>query len=526
MARARRTLRTVANTATAPAVTRAAIYTRKSTTAGLDSNFTSLQNQRERAEAYVTSQGWNLDATPFDDGGFSGGNADRPALQDLLRRVEDREFDVIVVYRLDRISRSLVDFVKIHDFLERHGVALVSVTESINTTTAHGRMMVNVLLSFAQYERELAAERTRHKIEAARRRGKWTGGRPVLGYDTVPEGGCILINRAEATQVTTIFELYVENPSLIGVVQELNRRGWRQKCWTTKTGRESGGGKWNKSSLSTLLGNPLYVGRQKLGEETFKGEHKAIVTKKLFDRVQGLMAGNRKACGGATHNGSGFLLRGLLRCSACDASMTPHGTKRRGRAYRYYTCVGAQKNGHATCPAKSISADKVEAFIVDQIRCIGADPQLQDETFHAAVGQIKAQRRGLRRERRMLERDLTTSRADVERLVSAVSRTTGSAADAIAAELEKAQDHARIIEFRLSEIDDELHGLKAQDVNRDDLAQALEEFSPIWDALLIPERERVLRLLVETIDYDGGTGTMTIQWRLAGFGQLVAEVRP
>ena len=168
MARARQNLRAVANAA-APAVTRAAIYTRKSTTAGLDSNFTSLQNQRERAENYIASQGWTLEAMQYDDGGFSGGNTDRPALQQLMQDVENRQFDVIVVYRLDRISRSLVDFVKIHDFLERHSVALVSVTESINTTTPHGRMMVNVLLSFAQYERELAAERTRHKIHAARR---------------------------------------------------------------------------------------------------------------------------------------------------------------------------------------------------------------------------------------------------------------------------------------------------------------------------------------------------------------------
>ena len=524
MARVRRALRAVANTATAPAVTRAAIYTRKSTTAGLDSNFTSLQNQRERAEAYVTSQGWTVDTTPFDDGGFSGGNADRPALQELLRRVENREFDVIVVYRLDRISRSLVDFVKIHDFLDKHGVALVSVTESINTTTAHGRMMVNVLLSFAQYERELAAERTRHKIEAARRKGKWTGGRPVLGYDVVD--GCLAVNKDEVPQVNAIFDLYVETTSLIAVVQELNRRGWRQKKWVTKTGRTCGGNLWNKSSLRTLLANPLYIGKQRLGDETFKGEHKAIVTKKLFDQVQSLIVGNRDSCGSATRTGAGFLLRGLLRCSACDAAMTPTSTMRRGKAYRYYVCSAAQKRGHATCPSKSIPADKAEAFVVDQVRRIGADPKLQEQTFRAAVGQVKAQRRGLRRERKMLERDLTTCRADVERLVGAVSRVEGSAADAIAGELKKAQDHTGTIEARLSEIDDELQRLKAQDVNRDDLARTLEEFQPIWHALLVPERERVMQLLVESIDYDGGAGTMSIQWRLEGFGQLAAEVAP
>ena len=186
----------------APARIRAAIYTRKSTSSGLASEFTSLDNQRERAEALIASladQGWEALPTRYDDGGFSGGNTDRPALQQLLRDVETGLMDAIVVYRLDRITRSLADFVQIHKFLEKHNVALVSVTESINTQTPHGRMMVNVLLSFAQYERELAGERTRHKIHSSRRRGRWTGGTPILGYDTAPEGGRLTVNASAPT---------------------------------------------------------------------------------------------------------------------------------------------------------------------------------------------------------------------------------------------------------------------------------------------------------------------------------------
>ena len=216
----------------------------------------------------------------------------------------------------------------------------------------------------------------------------------------------------------------------------------------------------------------------------------------------------------------------LLRCPACDSAMTPTWTRKRGRVYRYYTCSAAQKNGHASCPTRSISADKVEAFIVDQIRHIGADCDLQEQTFRQAVGQVKAQRRGLRRECKMLERDLATSRADVERLVGAVSRVTGPAADAVAGELEKVQGHVQTVEARLREIDDELDALKAQEVDRDDLARALEEFDPIWEVLLVPERERVLRLLVGRIDYDGRTSQMAITWRLSGFGELAAEVAP
>ncbi len=506
---------------------RCAVYTRKSTDEGLASHFNSLDNQRERAEAYASSQeNWNSLPDRYDDGGFSGGNTERPALRRLLADAQAGRFETVIVYRLDRISRSLRDFLGIHEFLEERGIALVSVTESINTSTPHGRMMVNVLLSFAQYERELAAERTRHKIEAARRRGQWTGGAPPLGYDVVPEGGKIVVNTDEAKQAVAIFELYAEKPSLVKVTQELNRRGWRQKAWIAKTGNRCGGAKWNKVSLRSRLTDPLYIGKQKLGDEVFPGEHKAIVPRKLFDRVQRLMDENRTSGGASTRNRYGALLRGLLRCAACDRAMTHTTTKTRSRAHRYYTCQRAQKEGRAACPTKSIPAGKVETFVVDHIRRIGVDATLQEETFQQTVAQVKAQRRGLRAEKKRLTRDLTTARANAQLLVETVARVSGSAADAVAVELATAQERFFTIETRLAEIGVELDALKAQVVDRHELAQALEAFDPIWDVLLTSEKERVVNLLIERIDYDGGTREFGIKWRLAGFGQLAAEVAP
>ncbi len=523
MPRTRRN-RTSSAVAIQPAV-RCAIYTRKSTNEGLDRHFNTLDNQRERAESYVASQeNWLVLAARYDDGGFSGGNTDRPALKRLLADVKAGLLDTIIVYKLDRLSRSLPDFVKIHEFLERHNVALVSVTESINTSTPHGRMMVNVLFSFAQYERELIGERTRDKLSAARRRGQWTGGRPPLGYDTVPEGGRIVVNKTEADQVRAIFHLYVERPSLVEASQELNRRGWRQKSWIAKTGRPCGGRPWNNASVRTLLKNPLYIGRQKLGDETFKGDHESIVTKKLFDQVQRLLTENRTSGGAGARNRHGFLLRGLLRCSACDAAMVPTPTSKGARLYRYYSCRAAQKHGHATCPTKSVNADKVEAFVVDQIRRIGADPALQDETFRQAVAEVKAKARGLRLEARRLKNDLGPAKADVERLVAAVSRCDGPAADAITEKLTATQERLAVLRARQVEIKTELADLKSQSIDRDDLARALEAFDPIWDVLLTQERERVMQLLIERIDYDGRE--LTITWRLSGFGDFAAEVSP
>ena len=318
--------------AVAAAPVRCAIYTRKSTDEGLNRDFNSLDNQRERAEAFIVSQGWSPIPTRYDDGGFSGGTIDRPAFNHLLADAEAGLFDTIAVYRLDRLSRSLPDFGKIDEFLERHGVALVSVTESINTSTPQGRMMVNVLLSFAQYERELAAERTRHKIEAARRKGKWTGGHPPLGYDLAPEGGKLTINQDEAALVRRIFELYTDRPSLTDVSQQLNRRGLRRKSWTTKDGKRREAKPWDRRTLSNFLRDVACVGKQKLGDDVFPGEHKRIVSNALFEKVQCLLDRNHRDRGATARNKYGALLRGLLQCSACDAAMTFSPVRKRRRS--------------------------------------------------------------------------------------------------------------------------------------------------------------------------------------------------
>ncbi|MCP4005526.1 MAG: recombinase family protein, partial [bacterium] len=358
---------------------------------GLEQEFNSLDAQREAAESYIASQqhdNWIALPDRYDDGGFSAGTTDRPALKRLRADIEAGKLDCVIVYKFDRLSRRMLDFFQLLDEFERHCVSFVSVSQRFDTSTPVGKMTMNILLSFAEFERLIIADRTRDKIQAARRRGRWTGGRPPLGYDTVPEGGRIVINKTEAEQVKSIFQLYVETPSLVQVSQELNPRGWRQKSWVAKTGRPCGGGKWNKVNLRSLLKNSLYTGRQRLGDETFEGDHDRIVPQKLFDQVQRLMVGNRSDGGARGKNRHGFLLRGLLRCSACDAAMIPHPTKNHGRVYRYYSCTGAQKQGYATCPSKSVNADKVEAFVVDQIRRIGADPALQDETFRQAVAQV------------------------------------------------------------------------------------------------------------------------------------------
>lgn len=525
MPRARRGLRAV----TAPAAStlvRAAIYTRKSTDEGLGRDFSSLDNQRERAEAYARSQDWSVLSTRYDDGGFSGGTTERPALKQLLADVDAGLVDAIILYRLDRFSRSLADFVNLHRFLEERGVALVSVTESINTSTSHGRMIVNVLVSFGQYERELASDRTKHKIEGARHRGKWVGGFVPLGYDLAPEGRRLVINKLEATQVREIFQLFFEKRSLVVVAEELSRRGWTLKRWTTKDGKVFGGGTFDKNSLRRLLTSHTYIGKVSFHGTVYDGEHDGIVSTKVFREVQRVLAENRRDGGAIARNKHAALLRGLLRCAGCDSAMAFAPTKNGNRVFRYYRCSRAMKRGGTSCPTRSINADRVEQFVVDQIRRIGADPQLQEETFKAAVGQLQAQRRGAKAEVKRVECELRDAQHEVDRLVTAVANADGSAQEALASGLAKTQEQVRTMECRLREVRLEEAQLATQTVDEADVAKALAAFDPIWDVLLTPERERLLRLIVDRVDYAGDTQQLQIHWRMAGFGELAAEVGP
>jgi len=268
---------------------RCAIYTRKSTEEGLDRDFNSLDAQRESAEAYVLSQreaGWTALAERYDDGGYTGANLDRPALERLLADIEAGLIDCLIVNRVDRLSRSLLDFARLMSTFEKRGVNLVSVTQQFNTTASMGRLTLNILLSFAEFERSLIVERTRDKMSAARRKGKWVGGVPVLGYDVAPGGGRLVVNEDEAQQVRTAFALYAEHGALLPVVDQINSQQWTTKRWTTKNGRLYPGRSFTEQDLQRLLTNVVYTGRILYKGEIYDGEHAAIIEQHLWRRVQ------------------------------------------------------------------------------------------------------------------------------------------------------------------------------------------------------------------------------------------------
>lgn len=506
-----------------PPTVRCAIYTRKSTEDGLEQEFNSLDAQRLAAESFIASQvseGWVCLPEQYDDGGFTGGNMERPALQRLMDDIEAGKIDCIVVYKVDRLSRSLIDFAKIMDAFERHGVSFVSVTQQFNTSTSMGRLMLNVLLSFAQFEREMISERTRDKIAATRRKGKWTGGRPILGYDVVPEGGKLVVNEDEAARVRAIFELYLEHQSLIETIKVIDARGWTNKRWITRNGGEAGGGRFDKPNLFNLLTNVLYIGKITLKNELFDGEHPAIVDAEIFRRTQTMLHRNGRTGGRHVRNRFGALLKGLIRCTPCDSAMVhTHTLKNGNKRYRYYVCLNAQKRGWHDCPSKSIPAAEIERFVIEQIRGIGRDSALVAESIRQTRVQAEKRIQEMEAERSALDKELARHNSDLRKLVGEASRNE-AAADRMA----DIQERIRGAERRATEVREELRALRHGLVDEKEAVRALALFDPVWDALSPREQVRVMQLLVERVDYDGENGTVAITFQQTGIRWLVEEM--
>jgi site-specific DNA recombinase len=514
------TVKNVKRTAMNIGTTRCAVYTRKSTEDGLEQEFNSLDAQREAGEAYIKSQiseGWECLADLYDDGGFTGANMDRPALKRLLSDIEAGRIDVVVVYKVDRLSRSLLDFARMMEAFERHHISFVSVTQQFNTATSMGRLILNVLLSFAQFEREMISERTRDKIAATRRKGKWSGGMPLLGYDVVDTK--LIVNSVEAERVRAIFNLYLEYDGLLRVVQELDRRGWHNKLWITRKGIERGGRSFDKNSLWHLLTNVTYIGKVKYKGEVHDGEHVPIVCDDLWRRVQTQLERNGRTGVAAVRNKNGALLKGLLHCVACGCAMSPtHSTRNRQVRYRYYTCSAAQKRGWRTCPAPSIPAGEVERFVVDHIKRIGRDPQLVEESVRQASSQRAEGTGGRSIEKRQLRRELARHNSDVQTLARGNAVVNGNTL--MTARLAGFQER-KLPEHQITELRDDSQSLSHNQVDKQDMVRALAKFEPVWVSLSPREQGRLLQLLIDRIDYDGRGGTIAITLDASGVMTLV-----
>lgn len=386
-------------------IRRCAVYTRKSSEEGLDQTFNSLDAQREACEAYIRSQGhegWKLVRTAYDDGGFSGGNLERPALKRLLADIGRGLVDVIVVYKIDRLTRSLADFARIVETLDRQGASFVSITQQFNTTTSMGRLTLNVLLSFAQFEREVTGERIRDKIAASKRKGMWMGGNLPLGYDVKDRQ--LVVNQEEAETVRYLFEKYLELGTVAGLQAALRQRGIVSKTWTSSSCRKRGGQGYSRGALYYLLRNPIYAGRITHRGISYPGQHSAILSQDLWERVQAMLAENRQGFSRSARSSEPCSLAGLLFDDRGNLMSPSHARKANGRRYRYYVSQAVlQGQQERAGSIRRASADAIESLVEGTLR-----KSLSKTTKAEWDGMSIEQRRG--RIRHLVER--ITIRAD------------------------------------------------------------------------------------------------------------------
>jgi DNA invertase Pin-like site-specific DNA recombinase len=353
---------------------RCAIYTRKSSEEGLEQEFNSLDAQREACEAYIASQrseGWALVRDHYNDGGISGGTLDRPALQRLLSDIEDGLVDVVVVYKIDRLSRSLMDFSKLVEVFDRNNVTFVSVTQSFNTTTSMGRLTLNILLSFAQFEREVTAERIRDKVKASRMKGIFMGGTPPYGYK--PKDRKLVIEDEEARNVRWIFARFLEIGSATELAREVARRGIR-------TPR---GNAISKNFLYRMLNNRAYIGEAVHKGTGYAGEHKRLIDQRTWDHVQSILKESPRLRASNTRAETPALLKGLLH-GPDGAAFSPTHTRKGDRLYRYYVSQSVLKHGAGKCPVARVPAAEIEAAVIGEIRGMLRAPEVVMATWRAA----------------------------------------------------------------------------------------------------------------------------------------------
>ncbi len=449
---------------------RCAAYVRKSTEENLNTDFNSLDAQREACELYVQSRkhdGWVMLPTDYSDGGYTGANVERPALQRLLADVEAGKIDVILTYKIDRLSRSLLDFAKLMEVFDERGVAFVSVTQHFDSSTPMGRLTVNVLMSFSQYEREIIGERIRDKVAAAKRRGKFTGGTPPLGYDVDSENRRLVVNPEEAKVVRHIFKRFTETGSPLTVARELNAKGITTKSWMTKRGVFREGTPWHRLHIHRVLNNKTYIGEVIHKDKTYPGEHDPIIPEKTWWKAHQVIDNNVKTHAQHARAKEPSLLRGIIRCGACDAAMSPVSSQSRGKYYRYYTCGKASKNGADSCPVGSMPAGEVEGAVMAQLRGIFTSPQMVAQTYRAVCAQAGESDDGF----------LCVTEADVR--------------------------------------------------------QALQDVDTVWDELYPPEQIRIVHLLVEQVTVTrsgisvtvraGGLNSLVTEMRGAGTGNSIVH---
>ncbi|MFH1283837.1 MAG: recombinase family protein [bacterium] len=483
-----------------------AIYTRKSNEKNLNVEFNSLDAQRESAESYIKSQkavGWEIYPERYDDPAYSGGDMERPAIRRLLNDARLKKFDVVVVYKVDRLSRSLRDFVKIMEVFEKYGVSFVAVTQHFDTSSSMGRLTLNILLSFAQFEREIDSERIRDKRAAQARRGKWLGGYPIIGYDLDYTNKKTVTNDSEKALVKQMFDTYAKVRSLSKAAKILNNMGYRTKEWKNKKDNIVGGFNFNKANLVRYLKNPRYIGKIPFNGELFQGEHEALVDERLFSKVQKILKENDALNSSGNEDSHGFLLKGLVKCSNCGSAMTPNFAYSKSKKYFYYKCIKVIKLDKSACNTSSVPARELENIVIDRIKHIAQNEKIIQGMIEKAkvladndIPKLKEEHARLLGESRKIDEQ-------AHNLINVISiqgmqeknKYLLQKLDDLAGRSEQIRERIRILEFDVDKV-------RNQEIDKQAVLELFKYFKETFDSQPIEERKELIRLMVKDVVYD------------------------
>jgi site-specific DNA recombinase len=497
---------------------RCAIYARVSTTMGLEQDFNSLDAQREACLAYIQQQpGWVLVEKRYEDGGFTGANIERPAFTRLLQDVDAGLIDVIVVYKIDRLSRSLLDFAKVIERLAAVGASFVSVTQNFSTADAVGRLTMNLLMTFAEFERSLISERTRDKIVGARRRGKWTGGTVPFGY--VAKEKKLIVHETEALVVREAFTLFLQHRQVAAVARLLNEKGLQARSSTRGSRR---GNRWTTAAVDRMLRNPTYAGFAKCQDRLYAAEYAGLVEEASYRAVQQILQGPRRSLAAndqdvpphrrrMTSINPAYALRGLLRCGVCNMAMSPSSTKRGNRTHRYYRCTTRDKHGKESCAARPLPAGAIEDLVAERLSEAVADPSFVKEVDRALRARIEGQRQTLAKLGAALPEQIAQASRSVSKLADDVSQLEGAAREVMGRKLQEEAERLAALERQLEDLDQQQAGLQAAVGEAQWMLDALRDFRTVWESMTLENRGRLLRALVAQIRVNEEAGVVEME---------------
>lgn len=484
-----------------------AIYTRKSTDENLQGDFTTLDNQAEYCRSFTKTRepmGWQPYHEVYCDAGYSGKNMDRPGLSKLLADARLGKFNVVVCYKYDRLTRNTRDFLEILSVFEKQGIDFVSVTQPIDTTSPVGRLMRSILMEFAQFEREMISERTRDKLQAMMKKGKWTGGPAPLGYDLDRETKKVMVNEQEAKLVRDIFDVYRREKSMNATAAWLNARGLRAKVWTTREGRKKGGGRFFKTHLNHMLRNTIYVAKRRLKGELYPMEQPAIIDEKTFQDVQALLDENRVKRNSLNTDRHDFLFKGLVRCAACGGPMTPHFARKAGEAtFLYYRCSAVNRSDRTACTVRSVRARALERFVLDQIRGLAQDAEMVQEIVRKAVEEAE-ELPGLHHDRTQAAAALGKLEADLPGLMSSLAESQPNSPNRglIMEQLDVLAVRRDELRRKLTDLEGRILEVEARQVDASLLHRNLGAFMEMLERLDPKQKKDLIRLIVKEVVYD------------------------